>query len=396
MRKEQVAVEVGSKYSKAFEYLNMGEMNEVSNGKIEVIGPEIDSVPEGTANPLALVIKVAGRKMFKDLETILERRIHSYLSEASGVMHLSQRDMVWLRISKEAKAAGFKFKHLGVILHARLLTDFPSIVDKIQVTIYTKEEDVLKQLPAAQKAYAQRDERMAGLTDESVDTFYSCILCQSYAPNHVCIITPERLGLCGAYNWLDGKAASEIDPTGGNQPVKKGTCLDEAKGEWQGVNEYLYAKSQQKLEKFKAYSILEDPMTSCGCFECIVTVTPEANGVIAINRGYTGDTPIGMKFTTVAGQVGGGLQTPGFIGVGKLYITSKKFISAEGGLKRLVWMPKELKEALGERLKKRCGEIGEPDLIDKIADETVAVTPDELVAHLKKVGHPALNMPPLM
>ncbi len=396
VRKEQVAVEFGSKYSKAFEYLRMRNMDEIQDGKIEVVGSEIDSASEGSAMPLGLLVEVSGRKMFKDLETILERRIHSYLSEASGVMHLSQRDMIWLRISQDAKKAGFKFRHLGVILHAKLLSDFPSIVDKVQVTIYTKEEDVLKFLPIAQKAYEERDERLAGLTDESVDTFYSCILCQSYAPNHVCIITPERLGLCGAYNWLDGKAASEINPTGGNQPVPKGVCLDETRGEWQGVNDYLYVKSQQKLEKFKAYSILEDPMTSCGCFECIVAVVPEANGVIAINRGYTGDTPIGMKFTTIAGQVGGGLQTPGFIGVGKLYITSKKFISAEGGIKRLVWMPKELKEALGDRLKKRCEEIGEPDLMDKIADETVAVTSDELVAYLQKVGHPALTMPPLM
>lgn len=396
VRKEQVAVEFGSKFSKAFEYLRMRNMDEVQDGKIEVIGPEIETFPDGSAAPLGIWVEVAGRKMSKDLETILERRIHSYLSEASGIMHLSQRDMIWVRISQEAKKAGFKIKHLGVILHAKLLSDFPSIVDKVQLTIYTKEEDVLKHLPVAQKAYEERDERMAGLTDESVDTFYSCILCQSYAPTHVCIITPERLGLCGAYNWLDGKAASEINPTGGNQPVPKGAPLDEVKGEWQGVNDYLYVKSQQKLQKFKAYSILEDPMTSCGCFECIVAVVPEANGVIAINRGYTGDTPIGMKFTTIAGQVGGGLQTPGFIGVGKLYITSKKFISGEGGIKRLVWMPKELKEALGERLKKRCEEIGQPDLIDKIADETVANTSDELVAYLKKVNHPALTMPPLM
>lgn len=396
VRKEQVAVEFGSKFSKAFEYLRMRQMDEVQDGKIEVIGPEIDSIADSSAIPLAIWIEVAGRKMFKDLETILERRIHSYLSEASGVMHLSQRDMIWLRISQDAKKAGFKFKHLGVILHAKLLSDFPSIVDKVQVTIYTKEEDVLKHLPVAQKAYQERDERMAGLTDESVDTFYSCILCQSYAPNHVCIITPERLGLCGAYNWLDGKAASEINPTGGNQPVPKGNCLDPIKGEWQGVNEYLYVKSQQKLQRFKAYSILEDPMTSCGCFECVIAVVPEANGVIAINRGYTGDTPIGMKFTTIAGQVGGGLQTPGFIGVGKLYITSKKFISAEGGIKRLVWMPKELKEAVADRLKKRCEEIGQPDLMNKIADETVANTADELVIYLQKVGHPALSMPPLM
>jgi acetyl-CoA synthase len=82
--------------------------------------------------------------------------------------------------------------------------------------------------------------------------------------------------------------------------------------------------------------------------------------------------------------------------VGKLYIVSKKFISAEGGLKRLVWMPKELKELLGDKLKKRVQDLGEPDLIDKIADETVATNSEELLAFLNKAGHPALGMSPLI
>ena len=140
------------------------------------------------------------------------------------------------------------------------------------------------------------------------------------------------------------------------------------------------------------YSLMYGPQSSCGCFECIVAIVPEANGVMIVHRDYSGLTPSGMSFTTLAGSVGGGVQTPGFLGVGKLYILSKKFISAEGGLKRVVWMPKELKEILADKLKKRAQEIGQPDLLDKIADETVAVSSDELLAFLEKVGHPALSM----
>ena len=113
---------------------------------------------------------------------------------------------------------------------------------------------------------------------------------------------------------------------------------------------------------------------------------------MAVHRDYSGMTPSGMSFTTLAGSVGGGVQTPGFLGVGKLYLLSKKFVSAEGGLKRLVWMPKELKELLGDKLKKRCEEIGVPDLVDKIADETVATTSEQLMEYLAKVKHPALEM----
>ncbi|MFH1855635.1 MAG: LAGLIDADG family homing endonuclease [Candidatus Omnitrophota bacterium] len=220
--------------------------------------------------------------------------------------------------------------------------------------------------------------------------------CQSFAPNHVCIVKPERLGLCGAYNWLDAKASYELNPVGPNQPVKKGECLSAEKGEWKGVNDFIYQKSNKSLERFYAYSIIEWPETSCGCFECIIALVPEANGFMVVNREYSGMTPVGMKFTTLAGSVGGGAQTPGFMGIGRLYIVSKKFVKADGGLKRLVWMPKELKEALYDKLKKRGEEEGVADFVEKIADETNAVTSEELLAHLEKVGHPALTMDALI
>lgn len=62
---------------------------------------------------------------------------------------------------------------------------------------------------------------LPSLTDGSVDTFYSCNLCQSFAPAHVCVVTPERLGLCGAVSWLDAKATKELDATGPCQPMPK-------------------------------------------------------------------------------------------------------------------------------------------------------------------------------
>jgi len=236
---------------------------------------------------------------------------------------------------------------------------------------------------------------LATMTDESVETFYSCLLCQSFAPNHVCIITPERLGLCGAYNWLDGKAAYEIDSTGPNQPVRKGDTLDPLSGQWEGVNEYVLTHSSGNVERFCAYSIMVDPMTSCGCFECIVSVVPECNGVMIVDREFDGMTPCGMTFTTLAGTIGGGLQTPGFIGIGKSYIPSPKFIRAEGGIRRVVWMPSRLREQMRSSLMQRLEAEGIPELIDKIADETVTADPMELLAYCEKVGHPALTMDPL-
>jgi acetyl-CoA synthase len=234
------------------------------------------------------------------------------------------------------------------------------------------------------------------MTDESVNVFYCCTLCQSFAPNHVCMISPERLGLCGAYNWLDGKASFEINPRGPNQPIEKLAVIDAKLGEWEGINKSVYQKSNRSISRMSCYSLMTSPMTSCGCFECIVAVVPEANGVMVVNREYGGDTPIGMTFSTLAGSVGGGAQTPGFLGVGRLYLVSRKFISAEGGLKRIVWMPKDLKQDLKERLETRAKELGLKGFVDQIADEDVAKDGESLLAFLQKVNHPALSMEPLL
>jgi acetyl-CoA synthase len=334
--------------------------------------------------------------MQKDFESIIERKIHGNLNEAQGVWHMGQRDINWVRISKNAKNAGFTLEHIGDLLNAVTHHTFRSIVDKVQTTLFIDEKDVKEQLEKARAAYKERDHRLGNMTDEAVETFYSCLLCQSFAPAHACVITPERLGLCGAYNWLDGKAAFEIDPTGGNQPIAKGALMDARYGRYEGVDNYLQKVSGGAVESLNLYTIMENPMTSCGCFECIIAVVPEANGVMIVNRGFTGMTPMGMKFSTLAGTVGGGAQTPGFMGVGVNFIFSKKFLFGDGGPKRIVWMPKALKERIAEDFKKRAVEAGVPDLLDKIADESICEDAEKLVEYLTSVGHPALEMEPIV
>ncbi|UCB47101.1 MAG: CO dehydrogenase/CO-methylating acetyl-CoA synthase complex subunit beta [Spirochaetota bacterium] len=392
VRKEDMYVQFGGKYADAFELLQMKSMEEIEDGKIEVIGPEVDDMKEGGAYPLAIVVEVAGREFQQDFESVLERRIHEFISCANGIFHMGQRAIIWLRISKDAQSKGFKVKHFGEILVAKIHEEFTKIVDRVQVKLYTDEKEVKKLLEGAKAVYNERDDKLGGMTDNDVEDFYSCTLCQSYAPNHVCIVTPQRLGLCGAYTWLDCKASYQINEHGPNEPVKKGECLDETKGQWKNINDYIEVKSNGNLKKFNAYSIMEEPMTSCGCFECIAAVVPEANGVMIVDRDFTGMTPIGMTFSTLAGQIGGGVQMPGFTGIGKLYISSPKFISAEGGQKRIVWMSKQLKEEIAERFKAQLEQLGISDLYDKIATEEDAEDPEKLVDFLQKVGHPALEM----
>ncbi|NLK25980.1 MAG: CO dehydrogenase/CO-methylating acetyl-CoA synthase complex subunit beta [Euryarchaeota archaeon] len=397
IRRPDTYVEAGgAAKTPAFELLRLRQEDQVEDGKIVLIGKDADEMPEGSATALAILVDVYGKKMQEDFEGVLERRIHQFVNYAEGGWHTGQRNILWVRLSKNSVRAGLRFKHFGDILITKLKEEFGNIVSRVQVTIITDEEEVRRRLPEALEIYGKRDARLAGLTDENVDTFYSCSLCESFAPDHICVITPERMGLCGALNWLDAKASQEIAPTGPNQPIVKGECIDPDKGQWKGVNDFVYEASHHKISRFNAYSLMEDPMTSCGCFEVIVGMTADVQAIIVVNREHLGMTPIGMKFSTLAGSVGGGKQTPGFIGAGRKYITSRKFITADGGFLRIAWMPKELKEAMREALEARARELGEPDFLDKIADETITTDAEGLTEWMAKVGHPALQMPPLL
>ena len=397
IRKNDVYVEMGGGRTNAFELVRMIDQEHITDGKVEVIGPEIDSFKPGDRLDFGIMVDIYGRKMQIDFEPVLERRIHYFVNYAEGLWHTAQRDLAWLRISKEAAAKGALFRHYGDILIAKFKSEFPAIVDRVQVRILTDSAAVAEGIKAAREAYRSRDDRMRGLTDDKVEEFYTCTLCQSFAPNHICIITPERVGLCGAVSWLDGKASHEINPTGPNYPIVKGTTVDETKGMWDNVNDAVFQGSNRTIERVNLYTLMEDPMTSCGCFEAIMTILPEANGIMITTREHKGETPCGMTFSTLAGMVGGGTQTPGFMGIGRTYIVSRKFITADGGLARVVWMPKELKEFLHDDLVARAKELGlGEEFVDQIADESVGTTIDQILPFLEEKGHPALAMPSII
>ncbi|MBU1398689.1 MAG: acetyl-CoA decarbonylase/synthase complex subunit alpha/beta [Pseudomonadota bacterium] len=388
--------QMGGGKTQATELTKMAQMNEIEDGKVEVIGPDIKDVKPGESFPLGIYVQIAGRDFQVDFEPIIERQIHHLINYIQGVMHIGQRDIAWIRVSKAAVDKGFSLKDIGVVLHAKFHQDFQKIVDKVQVTLYTKKADVEKLTKRARGEYRTRDERVEKMTDESVQTYYSCTLCQSFAPNHVCTVSPERTGLCGAYNWMDCKASFEINPTGPNQPIEKGECLDTVLGQWKGVNEFIFKASRGAVTHYNFYSMIKDPMTTCGCCEAIAATLPTCNGIMTVHRDYTGETPCGMKFTTLAGVMGGGASSPGFVGHSKFNVTQGKFLLGDGGLLRMVWMPKSLKEEIKDRIIKRGEALGCPNLYDMIADETVGITEEEIMPFLQKVGHPALSMPSLL
>ncbi|MDY0002276.1 MAG: acetyl-CoA decarbonylase/synthase complex subunit alpha/beta [Polyangia bacterium] len=380
----------------AVEWTTAVDMEEIEDHEIEVVGPDLDALEPNSRRSIAVKVKVAGRAFQRDFEPILERQIHRLVSFAQGCMHTGQRDTAWFRISRGAYDNGFRLRHIGEILWAKYHQDFGAILDKVSVTIYTGEAEAQDVLREARAAYAARDERIAGIKDEEEPSFYGCTICQSIAPSHVCVVTPERSGLCGAYSWLDCRAAYEITPTGPNQPIQKGRVLDERRGQWEGVNEFVRKASWGTVERINVYSIMEAPMTSSHCTECFSAVMPLCNGVMTVSRDYAGMTPSGMTFSTLVGSVGGGVVTPGFIGHSKLYIVSEKYLRAEGGIARLCWMPRRLKEELLRRIDEAGARIGIDGFANLIADETIGTDEMELLDWLTEKGHPAIGMEPLL
>ena len=395
IRKADMHNEFFSGKNPTAELVAMKELAEVEDHKITIVGPDLDA-----ASDLALVsyVEVAGKKMQVDFESVIERKFHAWFNYMEGVMHTGQRNQVRVRVSNAAFEAGLRLKDFAEVLYVMIMNEFDAVVDKCQITLITDPVEAAKfRDEVAMPRYAQRDDRLASMTDESVDRYYTCILCQSFAPAHCCVVTPERLGLCGAVSWLDAKATNELDPNGPCQPIFKEGCTDERTGRFASVDKAIFESTHGAVETVTLYSILEDPMTSCGCFECICGIEPMSNGVIVVNREFKGMTPAGMTFGELASCTGGGVQTPGYMGHGRHFIASKKFVSAEGGIQRIVWMPKELKDDVGERLNKTALELyGIDNFTDMVADETITTDCEELLNWLTEKGHPVLGMEPLM
>jgi acetyl-CoA decarbonylase/synthase complex subunit beta len=354
----------------------------VEDGKIEVKGLELADMKEGEIYPLGILIEIQGEKLEKELEGVIERRTHELCNYIKGFMHLNQRDQIWCRVSKEAKEAGFKLSHLAKALSILFREEFP-IIETISITILTDKAEVEAFLEKAESLYEERDARARELSDEDVDVFYGCVMCQSFAPTHVCVVTPDRTALCGAINWFDCRAAAKMDPEGPIFEIEKGAIIDEVKGEYENVNLVVADRSQGNFDRVYLHSVFEYPHTSCGCFEAVAFYIPELDGIGIVDRDFKGETPLGLPFSAMAGQCSGGKQVEGFTGLSLEYMRSPKFLQADGGYERVVWLPKDIKDALTDYIP--------TDLIEKIPTEENVNNIKEIKTFLEEKEHPILE-----
>jgi acetyl-CoA decarbonylase/synthase complex subunit beta len=383
IRRNDMQVELGGPtVAKKFEIAKVKPMEEIEDGKVSVIGPDLKDLKEGAAHQLGILIEAAGAQLDPGLEGVIERRLHGYLNYIEGFMHLNQRYDVWMRLGKKSFQKGLNsFTIMGNVLYRLFKSELP-IIEKLQITFVTDAAKIDELYPQALASYEARDAKARGLKDSEVDTFYGCVLCQSFAPSHVCVITPQRYSNCGAISWFDGKASASIDPKGPIFAIPRGEIINEEKGEFSGVNEAAKKRSMGEVSKVWLYTAFDHPHTSCGCFEAVTFYIPEVDGLAVVHRGFKGAAVNGLPFSTLADSTAGGRQIDGFHGMSLEYMRSSKFFAADGGWNRIVWVPKEVKEKVKDFIPK--------DVVDKIATEDDAKNIEELQAFLKAKNHPVV------
>jgi len=370
----------GPRCANKFELVKVRGLDEVEDGKFVVVGQDLKDLKPGESHPFGILVEVAGRQVESDLEGVIERRIHAYSNYIEGFMHLNQRYDIQLRLSKKSFEKGLNsFTIIGRVLQRLFKSELP-IIEKVQITFYTDPQEVKKVWDEAMATYEIRDAKARGMSDEEADAFYGCTLCQSFAPTHCCVITPQRYSNCGAISWFDGRASARVDPKGPVFEIKKGELLDAEKGEFSGVNQAVREKSLGAIERVWLYTAFGYPHTSCGCFEGVAFYIPEVDGLGIVHRDFKGQTVNGLPFSTLADSTAGGRQVDGFHGISIEYMRSRKFLSADGGWSRIVWMPSVVKERVKEFIPK--------ELFDKIATENDVQTVDQLKAFLTGRGHP--------
>ena len=384
IRGREMQVELGGpREDFKFELVQAKELDEIEDEKITIIGNDLPDIPEGTNVPFGMIIEVAGTEIEKDLEGVIERRLHEYVNFIEGFMHLNQRYDIQMRLSKKSYQKGFNTLKLFAKVLFRLYKSEMSFIEKMQITFITDPEKVKEYYDSAMELYESRDAKARGMSDDDVEVFYGCSLCQSFAPTHLCVITPQRYANCGAISWFDGKATAKVDPKGPVFEIPKGNIIDSLTGEYDEVNRVIREKSLGEIERVQLYTGFGYPHTSCGCFEGCAFYIPEVDAYGVVHRNYRDKTVNGLDFVTISDLTAGGRQVDGFHGLSIEYMRSPRFMQADGGWDRVVWMPEDIMDRIKEYMP--------PEIVPKIATEKTVSSLDELKTWLREKKHPIVD-----
>jgi acetyl-CoA decarbonylase/synthase complex subunit beta len=280
------------------------------------------------------------------------------------------------RITNEALEAGFTLNHLGNLVLTELRNEFPKI-GPVHVSFITDQDEEAKLYPKVQAYIEERSRLIKETREEDLDYFYGCTRCRSFSLGHACTVTPDRPAQCSK-PWYQLKANAVLNPGDVYDQctmVEVGECLDTVRGEYRGVNVSTEERTEGRVSRVFFHSIFGFPHTACSCFQNVVYYIPEVDGLAIMNRGFKGEAPGCMTWTKL-GNLLAGRQYERGAAIATAYLHSRKFLQADGGYERVVWMSDFLKNTAGNAIPKA--------LRGSIATENDARTLDELKAFLKE------------
>jgi len=390
VKKADMHIELGGPkwdYMMASVFYIEEDPEKVNDGEMKLIGPDIPEVKPGTSLPGMFTIRIYGRELTQQHQGYVSRQIGTALQGIEGFMLFGQADGLWIRISKDV-ANRLTFAKISQFCYATARTLVPA-VDKVAFFWAIGGPEVGGR-ELIDPLYAWAKKKIEIITakelydDEDVDTFYGCTICKSLAPNHACVLTPSSLPYCGIIGYDSAKVTAELDPEGYVFTIPKGECLDPDVGHYSGVDEAIWERCNHLVKRVHIYSSIKYPTTNCGCFEAASFYIPEVDGIGLAMRRYTKMTPLGIKFSTLAGMISGGSQNHGFKGLSIAGMASRNFLRGDGGWNRIVWMPADLKRDVADVIPE--------EIYDRIVTEEETVDALKLKQLLQEKGHPIVKL----
>ena len=304
-----------------------------------------------SADRIVVIVEVSDEKLDLPVSAHLEAEAIRFGAYLPGVKTRRSDDGTYL--VELAQGVAFDGHFLGEVIYAGLKRKYPRI-GPVCVRVSFGEEALVHEQLLVQQFERERNAAMLIESEETVEEFHLCIDCQPFSHMHVCVITPDRVPMCGRSRfeikagalwgadyrpWTRRNVGSQVL----QYTVFKGEAIDEAAGEWAGVNAAVKELSGGKVERVRIHSVCEAPHTSCGCFAALAFKIPNINGIGVMHRGYKGLAPGGFSWFMLANRAGG-KQAAGVTGISLNYLKSPKAFADEGGLSAVKWMTKKVLE----------------------------------------------------
>ena len=341
-------------------YVTWGESQEsfyvLRKGPVESSGVTVRGEPD---DALGVIVTIEAEPMDSYDRGYLERFLAGSLSMLEGVTSRYRKGHLTLSFAQESSTDPGR---IGEALLAFTRHEFPKL-NKIKVEIIFEKGVLAEMAPVVQQEVAEREREIEATTEDDSQYFYQCVGCSPFAPDHVCVLTPERPPQCGRpYGKIKTGALYAYDDMSNihhswlhrdlnsYRVIDKGVCLDPVTGEWSGINKAATGHSHGRTNRIFLHSLDDHPHTGCGCFRLILFKTESPRtGIGVMDRAFEGRAADGRTWSDLHYSLAG-KQTPGIAGAVPAYLSSPKFLKAHGGWENVVWVSPKIAEIMGDRL----------------------------------------------